>query len=161
MAKSDYYIDKVTKKQAEDILLTYHYLKDISKGYKSGYNYGLFKHNDFCPLNIGGPVGICIFTGLPVPEVAQGAFGLERNEQEGLYELSRLCIHPETQLEERLSNCERKLLSRQSFPMLIAITILVQSIALAILHTRVSRIEKKTSIIQTELNILVEKSKTK
>ncbi len=100
MAKTDYYIDKVTKKQAEDLLLTYHYLKDISKSYKSGYNYGLFKHNDFCPLNIGGPVGICIFTGLPVPEIAQGAFGFERNEQEGLFELSRLCIHPETQLEE-------------------------------------------------------------
>ena len=44
--------------------------------------------------------GVCIFTGLPVPEVAQGAFGLERNEQEGLFELSRLCIHPDTQQEE-------------------------------------------------------------
>ena len=48
-------------------------------------------------MNIGGIQGVCVFTGLPVPEVAQGAFGLERNEQEGLFELSRLCIHPETQ----------------------------------------------------------------
>lgn len=98
--KSDYYIERITKKQAEELLLQYHYLKDFSKGFKSGYNYGLFKRNDFSPLNIGGPVGVIIFTGLPVPEVAKGAFGLERHEQDGLFELSRLCIHPETQKEE-------------------------------------------------------------
>ena len=98
--KSDYYIDRISKKDAEELLLAYHYLKDFSKGYKSGYNYGLFKKNDFSPLNIGGPVGVCIFTGLPVPEIAKGAFGLERNEQEGLFELSRLCNHPRTQQEE-------------------------------------------------------------
>jgi len=98
--KSDYYIDRITKKQAEELLLTYHYLKDFSKGYRSGYNYGLFKKNDFSPLNIGPLLGTIIFTGLPVPEIAQGAFGLERNEQQGLFELSRLCIHPETQHSE-------------------------------------------------------------
>jgi hypothetical protein len=95
--KSDYYIDRITKKQAEELLLTYHYLKDISKGFKSGHNFGLFKKNDFSPLNIGQLLGAIIFTGLPVPEVAQGAFGLARNEQQGLFELSRLCIHPDTQ----------------------------------------------------------------
>ena len=98
--KSDYTIDRVTKSDAADLLLRYHYLKDISKGFKSGYNYGLFKGNDFWPLNIGGIRGVCIFTGLPVPEIAKGAFGLERNEQQGLFELSRLCIHPDTQQEE-------------------------------------------------------------
>jgi len=98
--KSEFYIDKVSKREAEELLLQYHYLKDISKSFKSGYNYGLFLKNDFCPLKIGGLLGVCIFTGLPVPEIAQGAFGLERHEQEGLYELSRLCIHPDTQLKE-------------------------------------------------------------
>ena len=98
--KSEYYIDRITKQQAGELLLEYHYLKDISKGFKSGYNYGLFRNNDFSPLNIGGLLGVCIFTGLPVPEIAKGAFGLERNEQEGLFELSRLCIHPETQRTE-------------------------------------------------------------
>jgi hypothetical protein len=98
--KSDFYIDKVSKKQAEELLLEYHYLKDISKSFKSGYNYGLFRKNEFSPLNIGGLLGVCIFTGLPVPEIAKGAFELERNEQQGLFELSRLCIHPGTQSEE-------------------------------------------------------------
>ena len=98
--KSDYYIDKISKKQAEELLLKYHYLKDFSKTFKSGYNYGLYKKNDFSPLNIGGVQGVCIFTGLPVPEIAKGAFGLERHEQNGLFELSRLCIHPNTQQSE-------------------------------------------------------------
>jgi hypothetical protein len=95
--KSDYTIDRVSKSEAADLLLRFHYLKDISKGFKSGYNYGLYKNNDFSPLNIGGIQGVCIFTGLPVPEIAKGAFGLERHEQQGLFELSRLCIHPDTQ----------------------------------------------------------------
>ena len=98
--KSDYHIDRVNKSDAADLLLRFHYLKDISKTFKSGYNYGLYKNNEFCPLNIGGIRGVCIFTGLPVPEIAKGAFGLERNDQQGLFELSRLCIHPDTQQEE-------------------------------------------------------------
>jgi hypothetical protein len=98
--KSDYCIDRITKKQAEELLLEYHYLKDISKGFKSGKNYGLFKNNDFSPLHIGHLLGVVIFSGLPVPEIAKGAFGLERNEQQGLFELSRLCIHPDIQSRE-------------------------------------------------------------
>ena len=98
--KSDYTIDRVTKSDAAELLLRFHYLKDVSKTFKSGYNYGLYKNNEFCPLNIGGIQGVCIFTGLPVPEIAKGAFGLERYEQQGLFELSRLCIHPNTQQEE-------------------------------------------------------------
>ncbi len=97
--QSDYTIDRVSKSEAAELLLRFHYLKDFSKGFKSGYNYGLYK-NDFSPLNIGGIQGVCIFTGLPVPEIAKGAFGLQRHEQDGLFELSRLCIHPNTQQSE-------------------------------------------------------------
>ena len=99
--KKDFYIDKVYKEDVKDLLYTHHYLKDESKDFKSGFNYGLFKHTDWeCPLRIGGCIGVCIFTGLPVPEIAVGAFGLERDQQEGLFELSRLCIDPKVQEEE-------------------------------------------------------------
>ncbi len=98
--KSDYHIDRINKSEAAELLLRFHYLKDFSKDFKVGYNYGLYKNNDFCFMNIGGACGVCIFTGLPVPEIAKGAFGLERNEQQGLFELSRLCIEPTTQSSE-------------------------------------------------------------
>lgn len=112
--KSDFYIDKVCKEEIKDLLYTYHYLKDESKDFKSGFNYGLFRSTFECPLNIGGCLGTCVFTGLPVPEIAVGAFGLERNQQQGIYELSRLCIHPDIQKEEYnitswfLSRCIRR-----------------------------------------------------
>ncbi len=89
MAKEDYQLRKVSKHTAATILLTHHYLKDISKGFKSGYNYGLFKGTVL--------VGIIIFTGFPVPELVKGLFGLERNDQNGFFELSRLCLIPEVQ----------------------------------------------------------------
>ena len=99
--KSQFYIDKVGKDDIKDLLYTHHYLKDESKDFKSGHNYGLFKYPDWeCPLRIGRCLGACIFSNLPVPEIAVGAFGLQRNEQEGLFELSRLCIDPEVQKEE-------------------------------------------------------------
>jgi hypothetical protein len=112
--KSDFYIDRVSKEEIKDLLYTHHYLKDESKDFKSGFNYGLFKSTFECPLNIGGCLGTCIFTGLPVPEIAVGAFGLERNQQQGIYELSRLCIRPDIQKEEYnitswfLSRCIRR-----------------------------------------------------
>jgi len=99
--KSDFYIDRVSKEEIKELLYTHHYLKDESKDFKSGFNYGLFKRTGWeCPLRIGSCLGACIFTGLPVPEIAVGAFGLERNQQEGIYELSRLCMHPDIQKEE-------------------------------------------------------------
>jgi len=98
--KQDYFIDKVGKKEIKDILYTYHYLKDESKDFKSGYNYSLYRKSFTDVLNIGGSVGCCVFTGLAVPEIAVGAFGLERDQQDGIYELSRLCIHPDIQKEE-------------------------------------------------------------
>ena len=92
MAKKDFTIKQVSKQEAGTILLKYHYLKDVSKGFKSGYNYGIFK-NDIL-------LGVIIFTGFPVPELAKGMLGLERNEQQGLFELSRLCLEPEIQKDE-------------------------------------------------------------
>ena len=98
--KSDFFIDKVSKEEIKELLYTYHYLKDESKDFKSGFNYGLFRSSVSDILRVGGCLGCCIFTGIPTPEIAVGAFGLERNQQEGIYELSRLCLHPDLQKEE-------------------------------------------------------------
>ncbi len=92
MSKQDYEIKLITKDQCSSILLKWHYLKDISKGFKSGINYGLFLNNSLC--------GVCIYTGFSVPELAKGMFGLDRNNQKGFFELSRLCLEPEIQKKE-------------------------------------------------------------
>jgi len=92
MAKSDFHIDKISKSQCATVLLKYHYLKDLSRGFKSGYNYGLFKGELL--------VGVIIFTGFPVPELAKGMLGLKRDQQDGLFELSRLCLVPQVQKDE-------------------------------------------------------------
>lgn len=98
--KSDYFIDRVSKEEIKNLLYNYHYLKDESKDFKSGYNYGLFKSSVSDFLHIGNCHAACVFTKIPVPEIAVGAFGLQRHEQEGLFELSRLCVHPDIQKEE-------------------------------------------------------------
>ena len=90
--KQEFEIRTIDKRIASTVLLKYHYLKDISKGFKSGFNYGLFKN--------GECVGVIIFTNFPVPELASGLFGLKRNEQDGLFELSRLCLTPDVQQNE-------------------------------------------------------------
>jgi hypothetical protein len=92
MSKENLSVKRISKEQAGTILLKYHYLSGISKGFKSGHNYGCFKENEL--------VGVAIFTGFPVPELAKGMFGLERTEQEGLFELSRLCLEPNIQKTE-------------------------------------------------------------
>jgi len=112
--KSDFYIDRVGKEDIKELLYTYHYLKDESRDFKSGFNYGLYRNSFTDILRIGRCLGACIFTGIPVPEIAVGAFGLQRHEQEGIYELSRLCIHPDLQKEEHnitswfVSRCIRR-----------------------------------------------------
>ena len=103
--KSEFYIDRVDKESCKNLLYNYHYLKDESKDFKSGYNYGLFKHTDWeCPLRIGGCLGVCIFTGPPSSRDSKGAFGLERDQQEGLFELSRLCVDPDLKEEYNITS---------------------------------------------------------
>ena len=61
-------IKRIDKNEAARILTPYHYLSNISKGFKSGFNYGLFFDNEI--------IGVAIFTGLPVPELVKGMLGL-------------------------------------------------------------------------------------
>lgn len=94
MSKENFDIIKVNKQEAKRILDAYHYLTGISKGFKSGYNYGIYDKKE------KEVVGVIIFTNFPVPELSKGMLGLERNDQEGLFELSRLCLIPRVQKEE-------------------------------------------------------------
>lgn len=90
--KEDFNIKLINKAEAKEILLKYHYLKDISKGFKSGFNFGLFTQEKL--------KGVIIFSGFPVPELVKGLFDLERTQQAGFFELSRLCVHPDIQQSE-------------------------------------------------------------
>ena len=69
-------------------LIPYHYLVDQSKGFRSGFNYGVGSDNEL--------QAVCIFHNPSVPEVVQGCFGLDRAEQNGIFELGRLIKNPST-----------------------------------------------------------------
>mgnify|MGYP003113746425 CR=1 FL=1 len=80
LTKRAYRLDVAPKVLLNELLYSYHYLHRKSGGYKSGANIGLWHDNDL--------VGACVFTGFPVPEIVQGAFGLDRNDQVGFWALS-------------------------------------------------------------------------
>jgi len=90
--KSDFSIETISKSSCAPLLSKHHYLSGQSKGFKSGYNFGLIFN--------GEVVGVCIFTGFPVPELSKSIFGLDRKDQNGLFELSRLCLDPVIQHSE-------------------------------------------------------------
>ena len=113
MSKSEYEIRKIEKRQCVNLLMNNHYLSKTQRGFKSGLNLGLFKGEQLA--------GVCIFTGFPVPELVKGCFGLDRGDQEGFFELSRLCLNPEHQKQEHnlaswfVSRCI-KILKREQNP---------------------------------------------
>lgn len=82
-----YEIKKVSKYTAEKFLDKFHYLHLQGFSFRSGYNFGLF--NDERIL-----IGIAIYHSPSVPEILQGAFGAERNNQQGIFELGRLALNP-------------------------------------------------------------------
>ena len=83
----DYEIKKISKRDTEDILKKFHYLSKQGFSFRSGFNYGLFIEDKL--------IGVAVFHTLSVPETAKGCFGLQRNKQQGLYELGRLALDPE------------------------------------------------------------------
>jgi hypothetical protein len=105
--KNNFEIKLISKNEAKGLLKTYHYLSNISKDFRSGYNFGCFYEKEL--------IAVAIFTVFPVAELAKGMLGLERNDQDGLFELSRLCIEPNMQKTEHnlaswfLSKCIKKL----------------------------------------------------
>jgi len=93
MAKDQYNINIIEKKECIDLLEKYHYLSKIQRGFKSGYNYGLYMNDKL--------VGVVIYTGLPVKELLKGMLGKSFDaSQKGYFELSRLVLDPEVQKTE-------------------------------------------------------------
>ena len=77
-------ISAIEKKETIPFLAQHHYLG--SKGFRSSNIYGLYTDDIL--------MGVCVFHGISAPETIVGAFGLQRTEQQGFYELGRLAIHP-------------------------------------------------------------------
>lgn len=100
MSKDEYSIACIDKEQCKSVLDPFHYLTSVSKGFKLGINIGLYKESRIAGLNYRLLVGVIIFTGFPTPELSVGMLGLERTDQSGLWELSRLCIKPYEQKTE-------------------------------------------------------------
>lgn len=80
-------VKQISKEEASSLLNPYHYLTKESRGFRSGYNYGAFVNDKL--------LAVCIFHNPSVPELVKGCFGLERKEQEGIFELGRLVKHPD------------------------------------------------------------------
>lgn len=77
-------IRKIHKEDAILLLEKYHYLG--RKDFRKSTIYGLWKDREL--------LGACVFHGVSAPETCVGAFGLKRDQQEGIYELGRLVMHP-------------------------------------------------------------------
>lgn len=96
--KSDFSLRLVDKPAIRGLLEQHHYLSGISRGFKTGFNVGLFHQDKESGLFGERHVGVCIFTGISVPHLLTGMFGLDRHSsQEGMWELGRLCVHPSLQ----------------------------------------------------------------
>lgn len=84
MDTKNYKIEKVNRKQCEEFLKTRHYLSLQGCSFRSGRNYALYEGDVM--------IGLAIFHGVSVGETIKGAFGLEKTEQSGFYELGRLAM---------------------------------------------------------------------
>jgi len=79
------FIDEIEIGQAKALIKKYHYLGD--KGFLFKVGFGLFLDNEM--------IGAAVYHGPSAPETVVGAFGLNRNDQNGFWELGRLVLNPE------------------------------------------------------------------
>ena len=71
--------------EAKVLVNKYHYLG--KKAFRHSFCFGIFENQDF--------IGAIVFHGVSAPETVVGAFGLERNQQEGIFEIGRLVLRPD------------------------------------------------------------------
>lgn len=77
-------IKEISKNDAKNLISKFHYLG--SKGFLFKVGYGLFVDQIL--------VGAAVYHGPSAPETVVGAFGLNRTEQTGIWELGRLVLDP-------------------------------------------------------------------
>lgn len=90
--KSEFRVERISKQACAAIISQFHYLKDLSRGFQARVCFGCFKGVELC--------GVISFSQLSCPELAQGLCGRQRNEQDDILELSRLCLVPSAQQSE-------------------------------------------------------------
>lgn len=87
MTFTNYSIEHINRAQCKEFLATRHYLALQGCSFRSGRNYGLYLDDQL--------VGVAIFHGVSAGETIKGAFGLDKTQQSGFYELGRLAIDAE------------------------------------------------------------------
>jgi GNAT superfamily N-acetyltransferase len=75
---------EITKKIARNLIIKFHYLG--TKSFRFEVGYGLRLKDDF--------IGAIVFHGPSAPETVVGAFGLDRKQQNGIWEIGRLVLDP-------------------------------------------------------------------
>lgn len=76
------HIQQISYKEALSLISICHYLG--AKRFRCSVAFGLIDNNAL--------VGVAVYHGLSAPETAVGAFGLQRNQQNGLWEIGRLVL---------------------------------------------------------------------
>ena len=77
-------IKEITHIAAKDFLKNYHYLNKSGAGFRSGINYGLFEGDEL--------IAVCIYH---TPSVSQTKKGMLNDQTKQVYEMGRLCLHPD------------------------------------------------------------------
>ena len=75
----------ISHKDAQAMVSSFHYLG--KKAFRHSFCFGLLDNEQF--------IGAIVFHGVSAPETVVGAFGLERNQQDGIYEIGRLILRPD------------------------------------------------------------------
>src|SRR5579859_4307383 len=79
-------VRRISLQEMRSLVEPFHYLG--KKRFRASFCFGLFMDS----ILVGG----IAFHGISAPETAVGAFGLQRTEQDGLWEIGRLVLRPES-----------------------------------------------------------------
>ena len=87
MNYSEYIVDKIKRGSCECFFAKHHYLSQQGDTFRNGYYYGLTHENVL--------IAAVVFNTMSSQTTAKGCFGLETNEQQGFFEITRFAINPD------------------------------------------------------------------